>query len=152
MKCEDTQLRRAVIYLRVADRQQRGTGAAVATQRQACLQRAAELGMTWVHEYVDYDSGSLLERSGLQAMLGNLKARGDIEYVIAYDHARIARDAHIYIQIVWAIEEAGTRLEIAHTIQPQQEFMERIQQAIADIASRQHRRPHPRKHNDNSHK
>jgi hypothetical protein len=29
--------------------------------------------------------------------------------------------------------------------------MERIQAAIADIASRQHPRPHLRNHNDNSH-
>jgi site-specific DNA recombinase len=129
---------RAVIYLRAAKARQ-DTQSAIDAQRQACERRAADLGLTVVDEYIDYGSAHTFEqRPGLQMMLSDLKTRRDVRYVIACDHARIARNTYIYTQIVWAIEEAGARLEVAN-LELDVQQSEPAQTTITDIAARQHR-------------
>lgn len=138
MSNDNSKQQKAVIYLRVA-RTKRESKAAIEVQRHACERRAAQLGLAVVDEYVDHGSAHAFEgRPGLQTMLSDLKAYGDIRYVVAYDHTRIARNTHVYTQVVWAIEEAGARLEMAYQSQAQQNFVELVQASIAEIASRQH--------------
>ncbi|SRR6266702_2753151 len=110
---------RAVLYLRTATgANQADTERSIVAQQHACLQRANELGATVIHEFVDVASGMTADRPDLRKLLAELQAcQGDparaITLVIAYDHARIARNMHTYAQVVWNIEQAGARLVIA---------------------------------------
>lgn len=83
-------------------------------QREACTERARELGATIVQEYVEYGplGRSINERPILQRMLEELTQR-DIRYVIAYDHGQVSLTMHAYGSIVWKIEEAQAELVIA---------------------------------------
>jgi DNA invertase Pin-like site-specific DNA recombinase len=112
------QLPQAVLYLRSASTKQADRDMAIVAQQHNCLRRADELGARVVAEYIDLGSGLRAERPGLIALLaklGEIQAESDQSptYVIAYDHARIARDPQTYIRVVWAIEQTGATLIIA---------------------------------------
>jgi DNA invertase Pin-like site-specific DNA recombinase len=133
---------RAVLYLRVATARQENPEA-IARQRHACEQRAAELGAVIVAEYVDTGSGLDAERQELQRMLTELDERCDdpeqaISYVIAADHARIARAMSLYASVAWRIEDAGALLGIASTPLSEQPPHGSPAARIAAIAERQH--------------
>jgi hypothetical protein len=130
----------AVIYLRFAtvDR----TGNKVAAARQACEQRAHELGAIIKAEYTDVGSGLTDEREQLQQLLADL-TDASITYVIVPEHLTIARSMHVYARIVWKIEQAGARLMVASTplegygpIKPNPLGLE---QAVADWANNETR-------------
>jgi hypothetical protein len=112
------QLPRAVLYLGSASAQQTDRDMAIVAQQHACQRQANELGARVVGEYVDLGSGLRADRPGLAALLAKL---GELQeqdnqpptYIIAYDHARIARDPQAYIRVIWAIEQAGAALIIA---------------------------------------
>jgi hypothetical protein len=117
---EDSSQLRAVLYLRTAGARRIDRESAIVAQQHACQRRANELGATVVGEFVDFGSGLIIERPELQRMLAELKercGRADecITYVIAYDHARIARDMRLYAHVAWDIEQAGAQLIVAST-------------------------------------
>jgi DNA invertase Pin-like site-specific DNA recombinase len=96
-----------------------------------------------VAEYVDTGSGLDAERPELQRMLAELDERYDdpdraIAYVIASDHARIARAMSVYANVAWRIEDAGALLEIASTPLSEQPPHGSPAARIAAIAERQH--------------
>jgi DNA invertase Pin-like site-specific DNA recombinase len=138
----------AVLYLREA-RSSKGYGlSAIDAQRHLCEQRANELGLTVVREYVDHGAAYNIDRRpGLREMLGDLKLARDIDFVITYDPARISRDAVMYLYVVWAIQDAGAELEIASTTHV--DVNSAISQHMRDISARQHtagREPQPGTH------
>lgn len=118
---EDPKLKRAVLYLHAAQSSNPSAAdkqrSAIALQRQVCQRRADELGVEVVHEYADCGvSGRMSERQyELGQLLEDAKAgtHGHIDYVITFDHARIARDAIVYTQVVWELERVGVELQIA---------------------------------------
>jgi DNA invertase Pin-like site-specific DNA recombinase len=134
---------KAVLYMRVAQ-SRGGDQTAIAMQRHACERRAAELGLAIVAEYIDIGPGHGLEkRPMLRAMLSSLDA-GDIAYVIAYDHARIARTVQDYTDVVWQIDMAGAQLEIASLPHEAQQLPGSMNAYMAEIARRQRQATHQR--------
>lgn len=80
------------IYARVSTAQQAEHGYSLATQIEACEQRAAELGATSIKRYVDDGySGAFLERPALDNLRDALSARIH-DAVIIYDIDRLSRD------------------------------------------------------------
>jgi hypothetical protein len=109
---------RAVLYLRAASAKQDDRNQSIVAQQHVCRWRAHELNAEVIDEFVDFGSGMSGERPGLDAMLAKLTElqaeAGQLPmYVIARDHARIARDMQVYIRVTWAIERAGATLNIA---------------------------------------
>ena len=109
---------RAVLYLRAASAKQDDRNLSIVAQQHICRWRAHELNADVIDEFVDFGSGMSGERPGLDAMLAKLTElqaeAGQLPmYVIARDHARIARDMQVYIRVTWAIERAGAVLNIA---------------------------------------
>lgn len=99
---------KAVVYLRVATREQTGNNT-IAIQRATCLAKAAQMGVQVVDEFADIDvSGKALERPALRKLLNRLK-HGDIAYVIAKDDARLTRSLVGWFQVVIRLNECGAR-------------------------------------------
>jgi DNA invertase Pin-like site-specific DNA recombinase len=111
---DDHLLPQAVLYLRVTRGTQEVQEKAIAAQRHACVRRANELGVTIVEEYTEHASGNVIdERPALGRLLDDLKNRDHVTFVIAYDHAGVAQNMQVYLQVLWAIEQAGAQLETA---------------------------------------
>lgn len=133
---------RAVLYLRVAQASQPHPEA-IARQRLACEQRAAEIGAVVVAEYLDVGSGMDAQRPELQRILTEIKEHQHDEdravaYFITFDHARIARDMHVYVDVVWRIEDAGARLEVASVPHVEQSNHWSFAAHMTAIGERQH--------------
>jgi site-specific DNA recombinase len=129
----------AVIYIRVA-RSGPASQQAIDSQRHSCQRRANELGLTVLREYVEHGPGSLgAGRSTLRKMVGDLKLlQGQVDYVITYDHARIARDMQAYVHILWAIQSTGARLEIASADHLDDNPPGTLSALVGNIGLRQH--------------
>ena len=106
----------AVIYLRVStDRQARKGGGeegySIPAQREACLRKAQSLNAAVVEEYSDKgESARSTDRPSLQALLGRLEEKQDIDYVIVHKIDRLARNRHDDAEIALAIHRAGAQL------------------------------------------
>lgn len=112
----DTRL--AVLYLRAASSHQADRDMAIVAQQHVCAWRAHELGATVAGEFVDFGSGLSIERPGFTALLARLaelrtQTAGATIYVIAANHARIARSVEAYSRMSWQIDQAGAVLNIA---------------------------------------
>lgn len=110
--------RLAVLYLRTASAHQADRDMAIVAQQHVCAWRAHELGATVVAEFVDFGSGLSVERPGLTALLvklAELRAQGGEAaiYVIAADHARIARSVEAYSRVSWQVDQSRATLNIA---------------------------------------
>lgn len=108
----------AVLYLRTASPNQADRDMAIVAQQHVCQWRAHELGATVVAEFIDFGSGLSIERPGLEALLVKLaelwaQDAGATLFVIAKDHARIARSVEAYSRVSWQIDQAGAVLNIA---------------------------------------
>ena len=108
----------AVLYLLTASGKQADRDMAIVAQQHVCQWRAHELGATVVAEFMDFGSGLSIERPGLEALLVKLaellaQDTGATIYVIAKDHARIARSVEAYSRVSWQIDQAGAVLNIA---------------------------------------
>jgi DNA invertase Pin-like site-specific DNA recombinase len=105
--------KRAVLFIRV-NRRAAGNDAAeaqVERQRQRGQDVARQLGAFVVREYVDYGGGVGIEqRPVIEAMLDDLTAQRDADYVIADDWARLTRRADDMVVIHRVAEEVGARL------------------------------------------
>lgn len=81
------------------------------TQREACLRKARELGADVVEEYLDKDTGTLVDkRPAMQRLLARVEEDRDIDFVIVHKLDRLARnrldDAHMTV----TLEAAGATL------------------------------------------
>ncbi len=108
--------RRAVLFIRV-NRHGVGDDAAaeaqVERQRQRGKDVARQLGTLIVREYVDHGGGvSVEQRPAIEAMLDDLTAKRDTDYVIVDDLARLTRRADDMVVIERVVEDAGARLVI----------------------------------------
>jgi DNA invertase Pin-like site-specific DNA recombinase len=138
--------RRAVCYIRVASAQAQGS-AVVEQQRQACECTAQELGATIVDVYADTGTTSAMKkRPALQALLAGLQSavhtNGDhIDYVIAYDLARLTRNYEEYCEITQALEAAGVELVVASVpgTGPRHKFMLTMSMGLSELSA-QYRR------------
>ena len=111
----------ALIYLRVSTSRQarkggESEGYSIPAQREACVAKAHEMGITNIEEFVDAGASARnADRSGLQEMLRRLQAgvQGEalpVKYVIVHKVDRLARDRFDDVSIQMAIVEAGARL------------------------------------------
>jgi DNA invertase Pin-like site-specific DNA recombinase len=115
---QSPETRRAVLYLRTASAHQADRDMAIVAQQHVCSWRAHELGATVAGEFVDFGSGLSIKRPGLEALLvklAELRAQNAeaTVFVIAADHARIARSVEAYSRASWLIDQAGAVLNIA---------------------------------------
>ncbi len=110
--------RLAVLYLRTASSHQANRDMAIVAQQHVCSRRAHELGATVAGEFVDFGSGLSIERPGFTALLARLaelraqNAEATV-FVIAANHARIARSIEAYSRMSWQIDQAGAELNVA---------------------------------------
>ncbi len=133
----------AVIYLRVSTEEQARVGGtaegySIPYQRDACRQKARQLGLTVADEYIDAGhSAKSANRPELQRMLRELRDR-QIGYVIVHKIDRLARNTRDDHQINAAITAAGARLvSVVDLIDdsPQGRFNYVIQAGLAQLYS-----------------
>jgi hypothetical protein len=110
--------RLAVLYLRTASAHQADRDMAIVAQQHVCAWRAHELRATVTGEFMDFGSGLSVERPGLTALLvklAELRAQDSKAaiYIIAADHARIARSIEAYSRVSWQIDQSRAALNIA---------------------------------------
>ena len=108
--------KRALLYLRVSTKEQAmrsgdPEGYSLPTQREACLRKAQSLGAMVVEEYLDKDTGTLVDkRPAMQRLLARVAGDRDIDFVIVHKLDRLARnrldDAHMTV----TLEAAGATL------------------------------------------
>ena len=108
--------KRALLYLRVSTKEQAmrsgdPEGYSLPTQREACLRKAQSLGADVVEEYLDKDTGTLVDkRPAMQELLARVAEERNIDYVIVHKLDRLARnrldDAHMTV----TLEAAGATL------------------------------------------
>ncbi|MBK8077585.1 MAG: recombinase family protein [Kineosporiaceae bacterium] len=89
----------AVIYLRVSTPSQVKTdydpeGISIPAQREACLRKAAQLGVRVVEEYIEpgKSATSMDKRPAFQEMLHRIRTMRDVNYVIVYKLSRMNRN------------------------------------------------------------
>jgi site-specific DNA recombinase len=101
---------KAVIYIRVASKDQADRDNAIAVQREACKREADKIGATVVDEFVDAGvSGNTTNRHGLQRLMKFI-TENPITYVIVRDRVRLSRNHRDGLVIRRAIEQAGATL------------------------------------------
>ncbi|MBE1500914.1 DNA invertase Pin-like site-specific DNA recombinase [Amycolatopsis lexingtonensis] len=123
----------AVFYLRSGGVRVSDVLHGLARQRVACQQRANELNLQVLGEYVDHGgTAEPTDQPSLSKLLGDL-ATMKPNYVITFDHDRIARKVARYASIAWTIAKSGSRLEIASA--PHYEADEHTKQLISYIGS-----------------
>jgi site-specific DNA recombinase len=112
----ETNLKRAITYLRVSTARQASSGGeiegySIPAQRAACRRKADELGASVLDEYVDAGaSARSVDRPALQALLDRLADKRDIDYVIVHKVDRLARDRADDVAIGLTIHKAGAVL------------------------------------------
>ena len=92
-------VKRAVLYLRVSDPRQVKTdydpeGISLPAQRRACTRKAEQLGLTVVDEYIEPGESAteMTRRKEFQKMLARIREQKDVDVVIVYKLARLARN------------------------------------------------------------
>ncbi len=109
-------MKKAVIYLRVStlDQARKGLdmeGYSIPAQREACHQKAEELGAEVVREFVDRgESAKFADRTELQAMLKFVHESKDVDLAIFHRIDRLARNTRDYANMKYALLEDGVRL------------------------------------------
>lgn len=103
---------RAVIYARVSSTQQKTQGHGLESQTVRCREFARMKGYQVVETFCDDASGSLVDRPGMQAMLGFLKGyRREGMIVLIDDISRLARSLEAHLQLRTAIAAVGGVLQ-----------------------------------------
>lgn len=89
----------AVLYLRVSSAGQVNTdydpeGISIPAQREACLRKAQQLGLTVIQEYVEpgKTGTEMTKRVAFQAMLRRIKDERDVAYVVVHKLSRMNRN------------------------------------------------------------
>jgi site-specific DNA recombinase len=108
---------RAVIYLRVSSTGQVRTdynpeGISIPAQREACLRKARELGVTVIDEYVEPGrSGTeMTKREAFQQMLARVRSQGDVDVIIIYQLSRMARNRYDDAIVMADLRKRGVTL------------------------------------------
>ncbi len=108
----NTKPKKAVIYCRVSSVAQTKRGDGLGSQETRCREYARYKGYAVVATFSDDLSGSVVNRPGMQAMLGLLREnRGDPHVVIIDDISRLARGMRAHMDLREAIAFAGGILE-----------------------------------------
>ena len=137
-------LKTAVTYLRVstADQATRGgreEGFSIPAQREANTRKAASLGATIVHEFVDAgESATSAKRPELQRMLAYVREH-PVDYCIVHKLDRLARSRADDVAIHFALKQAGvTLVSTSENIDetPSGMLMHGIMSSIAEFYSR----------------
>jgi site-specific DNA recombinase len=88
-----------VLYLRVSTPSQVKTdydpeGISIPAQREACMRKAAQLGVQVIEEYIEpgKTATSMDKRPAFQAMLERIRTQRDVNYVIVYKLSRMNRN------------------------------------------------------------
>lgn len=108
--------KRALLYLRVSTKEQAmrsgdPEGYSLPTQREACLRKAQSLGAIVVEEYLDKDTGTLVDkRSEMQRLLARVEKDRDIDFVIVHKLDRLARNRLDDAMMTLTLETAGAVL------------------------------------------
>lgn len=108
---------RAVIYLRVSSAGQVKTdydpeGISIPAQREACLRKANDLGVTVLDEYVEpgRSATEMTKREEFQRMLARVRAQSDVDYVIIYQLSRMARNRYDDAVVMADLRQRGITL------------------------------------------
>ena len=102
---------KAVIYCRVSTKRQTKAGDGLASQATRCREFARYRNLEVIEVFQDSQSGSLIDRPGMQDMLKFLRAhRKDNLTVIIDDLSRLARGMEAHIHLRTAIAEVGAKL------------------------------------------
>lgn len=102
---------KALIYCRVSTKRQSTEGAGLASQATRCREFAHYRHMEVIGQFEDSESGSLIDRPGMQAMLKFARAhRKDNLTIIIDDLSRLARGVEAHIRLRTAIASAGAKL------------------------------------------
>lgn len=93
------ELKRAVLYLRVSSAGQVNTdydpeGISIPAQRRKCVDKARELGVDIVDEYVEPGKSATVisKRPVFQRMLKRIAAQRDVDYILVYSSSRMNRN------------------------------------------------------------
>jgi site-specific DNA recombinase len=111
---EESGRNQAVIYCRVSSVAQAQKGHGMASQETRCREFARMKGYAVARVFSDEAvSGGLIDRPGIRAMLGFLRAnRKASNFVVVIDDiSRLARDIKAHLELRAAIAGAGARLE-----------------------------------------
>ncbi len=102
---------KAVIYCRVSTKRQTKEGDGLTSQATRCREFAKYRNLEVIEVFQDSQSGSMIDRPGMQAMLKFLrKNRKDKLTVIIDDLSRLARGMEAHIRLRTAIAETGAEL------------------------------------------
>ncbi len=101
---------RAIVYVRVSTDAQERDGTSLDTQERACLQFAREQGWHVVEVIRDAASGFTLDRPGIEALRGLLRA-DHVDVVVAYAVDRLSRNQNQIGVLFDELQQAGARLE-----------------------------------------
>ena len=128
----------ALIYARVSTAGQ-GDNYSLPTQIDGCRAYAGTHGYVVTHEVVDQHTGTVLERPGIEEMLGHVHG-GAVDVVLVYDLDRFTRDPDHLAILEYEIEETGARVEyvlgnFANT--PEGKLSKAVKAAIAQFENRQ---------------
>ena len=112
MNHHETNIEQAVIYARVSSAKQANRGDGLNSQETRCREYARYKGYEIIETFSDNMSGSLITRSGMQAMLEFLRKRKKFGTVVIIDDiSRLARGIEAHLQLRTALSEAGGKLE-----------------------------------------
>lgn len=108
---------RAVIYLRVSSagqvkRDYDPEGISIPAQREACLRKAKDLGVTVIDEYVEpgRTATEMTKREAFQRMLARVRSQGDVDYIIIYQLSRMARNRYDDAVVMADLRKRGVTL------------------------------------------
>ena len=109
-----------MIYLRVSSSGQVKTdynaeGISIPAQREACLRKARDLGVTVIDEYVEPGRSALemTKREAFQSMLARVRSQGDVDVIIIiiiYQLSRMARNRYDDAIVMADLRERGVTL------------------------------------------
>jgi site-specific DNA recombinase len=104
----------AAIYIRVSTEDQARHGYSLASQVEACRNKAYALGAKQILQFGDEGvSGALLERPGLSSLREALRT-GGIDLVVVMDPDRLARNLSHQLLITEEIEKARVQLDFVN--------------------------------------
>jgi DNA invertase Pin-like site-specific DNA recombinase len=108
--------KRALLYLRVSTKEQAmrsgdPEGYSLPTQREACLRKAQSLGADVIDEYLDKDTGTMVDkRPAMQKLLARVAKERDFDFVIVHKLDRLARNRLDDANMTVTLEAAGATL------------------------------------------
>lgn len=137
----DINLKKAIIYTRVASTQENSKNAVIDAQERRCREYAALQGHDVVAAFPDVAPGTITSRPGLKQMFRFLDERLPESFAVIVDDASVlAREMSVYAELRQAIEERGATLKACSGVFEEEYLMEYLGTGIAqykaDLRSR----------------